>query len=530
MEDNKKKQHSSRLKVSFLILLAIAYLYPFLRVLWRVGDEGTLVYGAQRVMEGALPYRDFFEPMGPGSFYFLAFFFKLFGSTFLVARGVLLFTGVSSVVLIHWMTRRLYQGPDETLPAIYYLIVSLPLWPATNHHWDSNLFFLLGVAVFFLWQDHPRLFLLLLAGILAGITSCFMQHKGLLLFMSQFLLILIENWRQADPKKGRLIVDLGLLTAGYAGVGVIVVGLFFLAGGLPDLIFANLIFPLVHYQKVNICPFGFGLKELLWPTYQELWRSILPGKLAETWAFLSLVPVGFLLVLPAVLGVILVSSFFRPAWRANLFSRLLTPFWVMGFALWISELQRKDIIHLIYGSPILLVLAFFLCANFWRSHRLFKTLSMSLIVCSLLVLSGINLMVAVSAQKPMETRRGKVYLFKTDEAMDFLLKHTHPQEEVFIYPYYSMYYFLADLHNPTRFTVLVYGFNTKDQFTETVDSLEKRKVKYILWDTLINNETFSKWFPNYNGISENDLLLDHYLKGNYTIFCVKSGFRILQRN
>ena len=41
-----------------------------MRILWRIGDEGTLVYGAQLVAQGALPYRDFFEVMGPGSFFF----------------------------------------------------------------------------------------------------------------------------------------------------------------------------------------------------------------------------------------------------------------------------------------------------------------------------------------------------------------------------------------------------------------------------------------------------------------------------
>ena len=69
------------LRYALVGLGSAAYLYPFLRVLWRVGDEGTLVYGAQRVAEGAVPYRDFFEVMGPGTFYWLGLFFKLFGTT-----------------------------------------------------------------------------------------------------------------------------------------------------------------------------------------------------------------------------------------------------------------------------------------------------------------------------------------------------------------------------------------------------------------------------------------------------------------
>lgn len=89
----------NRLKTSttgfLLFFVSALYLYPFVRVIWRIGDEGTLVYGAQRVASGALPYRDFFEVMGPASFYWLGFFFKLFGAQWLVARGVLLLTGVA---------------------------------------------------------------------------------------------------------------------------------------------------------------------------------------------------------------------------------------------------------------------------------------------------------------------------------------------------------------------------------------------------------------------------------------------------
>src|SRR3954451_2593710 len=96
-----------RLVYLLVALVASAYFYPFLRGLWRVGDEGTLVYGAQRVAEGAVPYRDFFEVMGPGTFYWLGFFFKVFGTSWLVSRAVLLITGVAMTVVVFWLARRL---------------------------------------------------------------------------------------------------------------------------------------------------------------------------------------------------------------------------------------------------------------------------------------------------------------------------------------------------------------------------------------------------------------------------------------
>src|SRR2546430_4915814 len=78
------------LRYALVGLGSAAYLYPFLRVLWRVGDEGTLVYGAQRVAEGAVPYRDFMEVMGPGTFYWLGRFFQTSRATWAFARPRLL--------------------------------------------------------------------------------------------------------------------------------------------------------------------------------------------------------------------------------------------------------------------------------------------------------------------------------------------------------------------------------------------------------------------------------------------------------
>ncbi|MGA6993078.1 MAG: hypothetical protein WBX50_04185, partial [Candidatus Deferrimicrobiaceae bacterium] len=124
MSENRRNNTVTRgvaFRYWMLSLFSTAYLFLFLRILWRVGDEGLVVYGAQRVVEGALPYRDFVEVFGPASFYWHALFFSLLGTKWMVARGVLLFTGATSAVLVYWMTRRLYRGPFEMMPALYSL-------------------------------------------------------------------------------------------------------------------------------------------------------------------------------------------------------------------------------------------------------------------------------------------------------------------------------------------------------------------------------------------------------------------------
>ena len=63
--------------VSFLISLS-----SFVGVF----DEGILTYGAQQVLQGAVPYRDFGASYGPAEFYVLAFLFKVFGPSLLIER------------------------------------------------------------------------------------------------------------------------------------------------------------------------------------------------------------------------------------------------------------------------------------------------------------------------------------------------------------------------------------------------------------------------------------------------------------
>ena len=84
---------------STVAALVGVYLLPFVHVLWRIGDEGTLVDGAHRVLHGQIPSRDFVEAMGPGSFYWLAAFFRIFGESIGTARGLLLLTGVALTLL-----------------------------------------------------------------------------------------------------------------------------------------------------------------------------------------------------------------------------------------------------------------------------------------------------------------------------------------------------------------------------------------------------------------------------------------------
>src|SRR5947209_4423648 len=53
-------------------------------------DEGIVLAGADRILRGSVLYRDFFSFYTPGSYYWTALLFRVFGHCLLSARAVLL--------------------------------------------------------------------------------------------------------------------------------------------------------------------------------------------------------------------------------------------------------------------------------------------------------------------------------------------------------------------------------------------------------------------------------------------------------
>src|ERR1035441_2367450 len=171
---NTPTQQASAPWRSYLLFTLCAgfYLLPFMRVIFVTRDEGSFLYGAVRIVHGQVFARDFFEVMGPGTFYWLAAFFKLFGVTFLASRICLFVSSLGIALSIYFLTCRVCKQ-YWTLPCLILAGTYLgALWPGISHHVDSNFFALLSVVCMVIWNIKPRNSLLITAGALAGVTTC----------------------------------------------------------------------------------------------------------------------------------------------------------------------------------------------------------------------------------------------------------------------------------------------------------------------------------------------------------------------
>jgi 4-amino-4-deoxy-L-arabinose transferase-like glycosyltransferase len=521
VEDSTARPLVVRNVLPYLLLAVVsaAYLFPFMsRLPWNP-DGGIYIYGAQRVLDGAIPSRDFVELQGPGSFYWLAAFYKLFGVSILTARTVLLLTGIATALLVFHLSRRI--GGLGLFPALFVLVTGIPLMLMNSPHYDSNFFGLFAVTIFICAErsitkrplSKASRVLLLLTGSLAGLNTCFLQQKGFDLMVS-FLLSLIILHRKAGLRLATILL------LGYCCVIAAEVSLYAFLGALPDLIYANIVWPLSTYNSVNTAPYGFPL----WNIWFSNWWLVMSAKFSVPVAIgltaAMSAPFLAILVLPILVSIAGFAS------RLTAVKREWVPYWLAAYALWASELQRLDIGHLRNGCLLLVVLFFTACDV--QKKKFWQFLAIAITAC--IVLNGaVNLLGATAQTTPIHTRRGTLLGQKRDAALEFLLAHTKPGEEVFVYPYQPIYYFLADVRNPTRFSNLMYHLNTPEQFREAVHDLDSKKPNYVLWDSAFSGEKLTSIFPGYHHPATAELIMEPYLETHYRQIEFANGFRILQR-
>jgi len=506
------KTSSARPYIRYFLfaLCAAIYFLPFLRVIWKATDEGTIVYGAVRIIHGQVFARDFFEVMGPGSFYWLAAFFKLFGATFLAERICLYVTSLGTFLSMYFLSRRVC-GRYRLLPPVLLVGVYFStIWPMVNHHVDSNFFALLSIVCIVLWQDTHRNILLVAAGAGVAVTTCILQPKGLLLLFAFLAWLWIQRQRRSAS-----LSALGIVLASYSAVVALVLLYFWGQGALRDLTYMNFVWPSQHYSAVNAVPYATGIS--------QFWTHWIVPVHGIRW----LIPLGVVLILPFLFVAALpalVPLLGIPRGKENLRPEILL-YWFCGWALWLSEFHRRDIAHLTSGSPLLIIL----CVYFLGEYRgKITELTLQFLTISACALAVVNLFIVLCAYS-VPTRVGPVAMFKPDPVLMFLDSHVAPGTEIFSYPYCPMYYFLSATTNPTRYSLLIYNYNTPSQFQEVIQILDQHKVKYVLWDASFQTKAAANFYSSTMYRPVGGFILEPYLESHYRVVQDVDGVRIMER-
>ena len=493
-------------------LISAVYIYPFVRTLCGAPDAGVFLNGADLLNRGAIPSRDFVEPQGPGSFVWLAIWFRLFGPTLETARAVLAATGIALGLLTFWLSRRL--GATGVFAAAFVVVMSVPLMPVNSPHYDSNVLALGALAIFLTaWDrvvegEEPATWRLAAAAALCGVTTWSLQQKGALLAVALIAaLVCLMRKRAVKP----VLVFAGVFSA----LAFFPFAVFAAKHALPDVLYANYIWPMTTYSDINAAPYGSPLWQHLVDTLQNDGSSPVARMQALTFGLPLLLVATLPLVLPLAAG-----------WSGRPWLQIpMFPYWFAAYALWVSELHRIDIGHLRNGAMLMAVLFFSICEASGRG--VVRRAGLVLTLC--IVLTGMTHFLMSWQGEKRETRRGTVYVEGDTAVLDFLDSHTQAGDEVFVYPYQPIYYFLENLRNPTRFSYMLYRFNTKSQFLEATEDLERKEVRYVVFDKEFSGPRLAQVFPAYRQPADRDLIMEPYLAAHYGVVSEGRRFRVLQR-
>ena len=240
-------------------------------------DEAIVLFAAQRILNGDIPYRDFWSAYSPGQFHAVAALFKLAFPSIVVARlwDVAIRAGITTLVYL-WASK---LGAGFCAFAAWLVVLLMlsgvgfhefPVFPAMFFALLSASCVLGAVA-----SERPAQ-LLFIAGVLAGLTTLFRHDMGVYLVVAETIALAWSLAGSPSSVSGFLARRIGMLLPLALGV-LLVAGpaAFWLLANVPlnDLWFDPFVTTATIYPKMRDVPFpslpnalallsgGVGLRE-----------------------------------------------------------------------------------------------------------------------------------------------------------------------------------------------------------------------------------------------------------------------------
>ncbi len=475
-----------------VFLFSLAYLCVFLRYSSLEPDEGILLQGAQRILDGQIPYRDFFSFYTPGSYYLLAAVFKVFGNSFVVARLSLAITGAACSVVSYSLARRVCSRGFALFAAALASVAGVAYRFLVLHNWYSTVLACLALYSAVRFLESRKQTWAFTTGSLCSLTVMFEQSKGAGLC---FGLALSFLGLRVLGKKALQRSELPSFMLGFLWPLLLIFAYFGAQHSLRIMV-EDWFWPLRHYTSANHVTYGYQnwsdhSRDLIFHT-GPLW-----ARAVKTLA----VSPGFLVPVLPLVAVGLFGYWLRQGQRGRVpYGKCQYYVVVCGVlsGLLVSVLiARTDIIHFMYLAPFWYVpLAWILDAKEFRSATLLalRPFLVSLIGIGFGLMSLVILTTATGARNQIVTRRGMVVTGgEKDTVIDYIEKHTAPGEKILVYPYLPLYYYLTGTRSPASLDYFQPGMNTPEQAQKIIASLKSQNVSTVVFEPSFAEKFATSW-------------------------------------
>jgi hypothetical protein len=198
------------------ITIGIVLAYAWSGHVWvDVVDEGYFLDLADRVQNGALPYRDFATYYTPGIFYLFALVFKLFGTNLLAIRYLMAALRGLSALLLYGLTRRAVPPAWAWLPFVVIAAGDAwPIEPEPHPSWPALVASLATMECVARHLETGRVRWLVLAGAGAAMAYLFKQNIGAFAALALAGYVLLRPRLTTVPLLRALQVAFAVGTAG----------------------------------------------------------------------------------------------------------------------------------------------------------------------------------------------------------------------------------------------------------------------------------------------------------------------------
>ncbi len=446
-------------------------------------DEGIYIYGAERLLSGQQLYRDFFLFTGPGTLWFFAGLFRLFGPSFAAAHAILALEIGSISAALFAIVRRMGPVSAGIAATASFLALLMPFSQRlyVNHRWDSCCCLVLAVT-FLLYSEQKRT-LFLISGLLAGTAALFTPPTLLVgLFLIAYLLIRQKTRKQAAWYAGAVCIPLAIAVSVLASQGA-------LTSMLASFSWAG-----EHYRDANIVPYGF------WAEAPDVVRQ-----LSAIQCLTSEIPA----LLPLV-SVLLITVLRIRCTRLPYPAPVLL---IAGLGMVASLYPRWSTDQLLFAAPLFLALIFLIASSF-TPPTILRIASAATSTGSFLIVLGA--LVHLPPTIPVSTQLGELHCTYRDQPnVDFATSVIQPGDSLFVYPYQPIWYSLTGGVNPTRFNFLQPGMMTAGDETAVLQQLTVHPPRWVIWHKLSPQMVLAIW-PNSDRSTLQFKTIEQFIRKRYS--------------
>jgi hypothetical protein len=475
-----------------LALLSFGYLCLFRRFTQLEPDEGIVLQGAQRILMGQIPYRDFFTFLTPGSYFLMALIFRVFGNSMLVARTTLAVIGAIFSVITYALARRVCSKKSALLAAALVALTALPYRFLVLHNWDSTFWACLAVYSAIRLSEIPRGSWAFATGTLCSLAVLFEQSKGAGLSIGivlGFILISLSGRHATLPLR-----SIAWAAFGFA-CPLAITFIYFAYHHAAGIMLVDWLWPLRHYSAANHV--FYGSQNWSDEIRRELFDNVHLAVRGFTLFVLS--PLFMIPAVPllAVAGLIYWTVQLRKGSAALARARYYVLYTAIISGLLFSiVIGRADILHFVYLQPLFMVVLAWIIDGRDVPGALFrkiKPLTVVVVAGAFLLFSAPLLLRALTARVKIDTRRGVITSLEKDTVIGNTQAHVPTGSTTLVYPYLPLYYYLTATTAPGSYDYFQPGMHTAEQADQFLSQIDSAQIPVVLFESSFAQKIPTSW-------------------------------------